>query len=107
MNPESRSPAWSGYLVALLAGVFLASAVLLPLSRARVREERQRAEAAERDAAEARAELRAVDETVKKVSAESLRELKKSALKLLDDEPDPQRRKEWLEWIQRMGGPGK
>jgi hypothetical protein len=103
MHSDRRGADWQGYLAAGLAGVFLASAVLLPLGRSRLRAEQERTEAAEREAAEARAELRAVDETLRKVTADSFRELKKSAMKLLDDEPDPQRRQELLEWIQRMG----
>src|SRR5262245_46117742 len=99
MDSRDGRANWQGYLVVGLAGVFLASAVWLPLNRARVREERQRAEAAERDAAEARAELQAVNATLERVAAESFRELKKSALKLLEDEPDPQRRKELEEWL--------
>src|SRR5262245_22821386 len=102
MDPRDRPSNWQGYLVAGLAGVFLASAVILPLSQSRVREERQRAEAAERDAAEARAELQAVNEAVERVSADSYRELMKSTIKLLDDEPDPQRRKELVDWLRRM-----
>jgi len=111
MNLTSRWPTWRRDLVAGVIGAILVVAVLVPVGWSQIQTERDRAEAIERDAAEARARLEALlraEHDAQTALAEAndamLNAMVKSELtrlkELLERETDPVRKKQLQERLR-------